>query len=72
MTTLEEINEQFRKICPNLAKKIRQSVSDEEASELLYSWLSEFIVTFVNSLQASLDTRYPSSQERQSDLMGEN
>jgi hypothetical protein len=68
MTTLEEINQNLRQICPSLAKKIRQCASDEEASELLYSLLSEFIRTQVNSLRASLDARFPPVQERQSDL----
>jgi hypothetical protein len=68
MTTLEEINQHLRENCPSLAKKIRQCDGDEEASELLYSLLSEFIRTQVNSLRASLDARFPSMQERQSDL----
>lgn len=68
MTTLEEINQNLREICPSLAKKIRQCSSDEEALELLYTSLSAIIISFTDGLSTLFDTWFPSEQERQSDL----
>ena len=68
MTTLDEINQNLREFCPSLAKKIRQCASDEEASELLYTSLSAGIISFTDGLRTLFDTRFPSEQERQSDL----
>lgn len=62
MSTLDEINKNLRELCPILAKKIRQCVSDEEASELLCSSLSEFIKEFIDGFSTLIDTRISSEQ----------
>ncbi len=64
MATLEEIDKQLLILCPSLARKIRQCGSDEEASELLYSTLSEVIGTTIDGLRASLkNIRFSGRQE---------
>ncbi|HEY6287543.1 MAG TPA: hypothetical protein VIX20_17880, partial [Ktedonobacteraceae bacterium] len=47
---------------PILARNIRQCVSDEEASELLYSSLSEITKSFTEGLSTVFDTRISSEQ----------
>jgi hypothetical protein len=62
MATLEEFNKALRELSPILARNIRQCVSDEEASELLYSSLSEIIKSFTEGLSTVFDTRISSEQ----------
>jgi hypothetical protein len=62
MATLEELNKDLRELSPILARKTRQCVSDEEASELLYSSLSEVIKLFTEGLSTVFDTRISSEQ----------
>ena len=63
MATLDEFNKALRELSPILARKIRQCVSDEEASELLYSSLSEIITSFTEGLSTVLDTRISSKHD---------
>ncbi len=71
MATLEEAKNQFNKqllkACPTLARQIRECASDEEASELLYSKLSEIFKINFDGIRELLDTRFPAGQERQSE-----
>jgi hypothetical protein len=69
MTTLEDLNRQLREVSPILSKNIRQCTTDEEASELLYTTLSEIVKVTVDGWKALLDARYPSGQDQQSGMM---
>jgi hypothetical protein len=61
--TIEETNEQLRESFAHLARKIRQCASDEEASELLYSFMREVIKVSLPGLKALLDHKFPPKQE---------